>query len=1296
MDDLTKYYKNSVKDIVLSNILSKKDLVTNATLASWINQRDKILNAKKNWSKAKMITLNKKINLYKPTVIYKKAETGFKPEVIAPSKQLSAKKLKEIKKDEQKMIDAGKVKLKNFLKDSDKVVSFYATVYLPVNPKISKSANIIYHKGIHWAPISRNTHGDLRTFFLEYESINANFIYKKLQKYDYIIKTSNENEYNGKEGKFQSIIEEFIGFDELDDFVEFNSIHEAFLIRIDGLSVKAMNKTPTNYIDDKAYDDSTSMFLSHPYIEVDTKKELYTSDYVKKNLKPRSCWLSLLLEVYRLPFAKYYKSFTLTYEHIHNIIGDCPIKPKDNGYSFRQVSKFFDKYNLGLNLFDITFNLVGQSKPKRENKDISPKVLNVIFHNNHIYHINYDLNSLKMKINSLVDKKVIKEPTDKFYLAHKKELENDTMIIDNYDDLVEIINDKKITGTIHLIYQNSCFDLWSDLYTKMKYEASIHMKKRQLDFSGLTLKNINGKNIIIKTYKEDGVFVDKEFGNPKMFHDYIERKNHVYNSLLNKNYISSYSEQVQHLLKECGIGGLVGNFEEIYEQTECVKIDFNKYYASILRDIEKIPVINGFDNFQDYDKHEIKDYNLYYVEKKDCDIKYPINHFSLCYGMNIKDITNELNIIAFLEPSKLKTNITDSLIKDVYADELITTTMKKDIFNHCIGMFNRGNNTNTFSCISNNREEANKMKSTQGGNIVPIKINNNKMYINYIEMKKEITDGFKLISHMVYDRAQKLLFNLKNKVESYGLKVLRCVTDCLDIEINDEKFDIFYNQNKELFDETEMGKLKIIKEKTTDDGKIEKITVISGSCIAIRRLNNVYHRLPASYKKELTLNNEWDREEMKNILDNYKNLILKADIAGAGKTNALVHYCKENKLKTLFICPWNSLCFNLKSKGNDALTLDKVIGLRFDGNDFKKGKEYDVEDYDVIVFDEIFLYSTCKLQNIKEFMDKHKKIRFYATGDENQNKPIETLNISNSKVYYNNIISEMFFNSITLHENKRCLLKEDREKMKSITDAIRTSKCKQDALEVLKKNFKIIYDEKDIVTKKNVCALNRTCEWINELVHQPFEGEVFYEGLDIICRKSLFSKGLKLTVNNTYEIINIEDGVYWIHDGYDLNYVNKDILKKHFRLSYARTCHSYQGMSEEEAITIFDVNHFMVDIDWIYTAITRSTAIENIYIFMGKSKHDKEMVDLKNQIRAMIDGHVQSDNKNKRLIENKKYVDTAWTLNQLKNNNKCIECHQFMDVSLPECFSIDRIDNNLGHYEFNCRVICRRCNCAKK
>ena len=49
------------------------------------------------------------------------------------------------------------------------------------------------------------------------------------------------------------------------------------------------------------------------------------------------------------------------------------------------------------------------------------------------------------------------------------------------------------------------------------------------------------------------------------------------------------------------------------------------------------------------------------------------------------------------------------------------------------------------------------------------------------------------------------------------------------------------------------------------------------------------------------------------------------------------------------------------------------------------------------------------------------------------------------------------------------------------------------------------------------------------------------------------------------------------------------LIKKNFAHNYCRTCHSFQGSTIEEAITIFDHKLAYVTRKWLYTAVTKAT-----------------------------------------------------------------------------------------------------------
>ena len=53
-----------------------------------------------------------------------------------------------------------------------------------------------------------------------------------------------------------------------------------------------------------------------------------------------------------------------------------------------------------------------------------------------------------------------------------------------------------------------------------------------------------------------------------------------------------------------------------------------------------------------------------------------------------------------------------------------------------------------------------------------------------------------------------------------------------------------------------------------------------------------------------------------------------------------------------------------------------------------------------------------------------------------------------------------------------------------------------------------------------------------------------------------------------------------------------DFLSTYFKLEYASTCHSSQGLTIDNAITIFDVNTCYTDREYIYTVVSRVRRVD--------------------------------------------------------------------------------------------------------
>ena len=57
----------------------------------------------------------------------------------------------------------------------------------------------------------------------------------------------------------------------------------------------------------------------------------------------------------------------------------------------------------------------------------------------------------------------------------------------------------------------------------------------------------------------------------------------------------------------------------------------------------------------------------------------------------------------------------------------------------------------------------------------------------------------------------------------------------------------------------------------------------------------------------IDLKDEFNRDEICNNIKTNQRLIIKADIAGAGKTSAFTYFSEQTEEETLFVTPYNAL-----------------------------------------------------------------------------------------------------------------------------------------------------------------------------------------------------------------------------------------------------------------------------------------------------------------------------------------------------------------------------------------------------
>ena len=176
----------------------------------------------------------------------------------------------------------------------------------------------------------------------------------------------------------------------------------------------------------------------------------------------------------------------------------------------------------------------------------------------------------------------------------------------------------------------------------------------------------------------------------------------------------------------------------------------------------------------------------------------------------------------------------------------------------------------------------------------------------------------------------------------------------------------------------------------------------------------------------ITLNDEYDMNEVKEKTKDLNCIYLLGDCAGAGKT----YMATKLNDRTLFVSPFNAQCQELQLKGVDSITYHKLFGLSVK-NEIENTNKIDLADYGCICFDEIGLHNFRELTNIYRFINDHSDKLIICTGDSDQNTPFtHKLNNyeDNMKEYLITCRNIIFPNQITLHINKRAKNDDEKEK----------------------------------------------------------------------------------------------------------------------------------------------------------------------------------------------------------------------------------------------------------------------------
>ncbi|MFO0415533.1 MAG: hypothetical protein ACK50E_07745 [Bacteroidota bacterium] len=603
---------------------------------------------------------------------------------------------------------------------------------------------------------------------------------------------------------------------------------------------------------------------------------------------------------------------------------------------------------------------------------------------------------------------------------------------------------------------------------------------------------------------------------------------------------------------------------------------------------------------------------------------------------------------------------------------------KKAIAVITIGLLEKKTNKGEISKIFNEYNEANYYNIKYKGDLLALRNENEKLYLVKVSEKKDLVNGFLPIKEMVYLNQRLKLLSEYDKLNNLGLKVRGIKTDCIyfegDYKIVKSNFPMSNN----------IGDFKFEYDKHLPN---QKIQIVENKLIDFNDFSPKIKMFDDEYNTKTI--NEYIKEKNKLFL-------VKGLYPGTGKSTL----CKYFDNKALFVCPYNTLCQELRTDGNDTITYAKLFGLFGSNEETKLLKPYDISEYKTIVFDEIFLYEPKQLKKIDELINLYPEKYFLATGDSDQRPPVEF----NNSLYLDKCMNLIFENQILLEDIKRFKDEKDKQIIKQLKKDIFNYNLSIESI-CDKYGLNKVYKIQDVTSELNVCLFNFRCDYVNDHIQQNIlKKTVKYEvGQNIICRK--YDKINKLTTNYTYKITKMTPKEITIVNEID-NITHKfppSVLNSNFKLPYAVTCDSVQGITKNKKLTVFDSNTPYVDRKFLWTALTKVTKLSDVSIFIHSNKEIENLTQsrLKLYLRNKIDSYKNQDKKANRDYNINEYITVEWIHEKMEENLYCPFCKKHYELYVNEDsnvvsnITVDRIDNSKAHIITNCQLCCHHCNISK-
>lgn len=1028
------------------------------------------------------------------------------------------------------------------------------------------------------------------------------------------------------------------------------------------------------------------------------------TDYIEHHRIPNSCMASLIIDTYKDSFDKYHEKFCkkkeqLTYEFIYKLCFGKEYEGGAIGMSVEDCRPFFEKYRLGLEIFNHRNKIITSIRPESYNTHIKPQILRVMYKDSHVYHINGMESFIRKEIYDL------SPPSEKYSLPKS---EHNTMhhtagSIEEIIDVMANLEDNEYeNNTVNIMYTSNINKL-----VKYLHENGFHpevMTLSRVRVSNVRFINLKKGDItyninVMVPFTHDGANEEENNVSIEYYNKYRIEVGKFQTSIINKNNMTDYNDAIKEAMEWFPIGVVCGKCQDLdMNGMKLMNIDFKKHYTACLLEAPYLPVISYFEQPKPYDGHSIKDDCMYMITLEEFDHVFTARQYThtRMFGHNLKKLKLKYSIDSYINLIKRPNNMKEAIDK-VYASDL-TEQHKKDIVNITIGILGKKENARRRTDIFKDKDDAFMYYRENGGGLYE---NDGMYYVNRV-LKTKLNQGFLPIHEMVLDNARMKMYEMTNILIKDGFKIYGFKTDSVFVNMPTKslhKYKVFHLKHKN----NQIGGFRFEYDNVCVNYEPRSTTNLPYWKNGVPDWNYEFDMNP-NYVK---IKDEYNDEEINGKINNKSILIGKA---GCGKTWNAIKYAlgKYNKDEILVVTPWNAQAINvIVSYGVNAITFHMLKGMNLTETE---RKEYNVTGIKVIIFDEIMLHTHKNLIKMYKYMQSKPDITFIATGDARQLEAIGDVIDNNLKLRY---IIQMFSNVINLMENKR-IKKEHKVKMQAIENDIEKGTAINDIILKYFSNQMVGLNdvqEKDI--QRGVTYFNSSQQYMNRSVHKyvPHVGNSrflpngikLYVGESLICKKPVVSLQVgkatktsrKMHVNNTYMIEKFCKDNMVLKNGLtgDMHVITYDTAWKCFILPYFNTVHASQGakISENFVICDWQTRHATASSNWFYTAITRAVDLDHIH-FLEDSLY-ASVVNIENK----IEGYKKQD-KLKGRAWGDDYIDEDWVMREYRKCPCCKGCgaHLSFEAGDRNVITVDRIDNNLAHIKNNCQLLCYVCNCAKK